>query len=293
MAIAMPHMLLSALALVLIAVLLDRSKVALTSMLLISVGTAAWLGQEWISLPNDPDEASIEVMSWNLEWGSGAARQLPTVLVSTDADIVALQELTPAALSAIESSPAVAKAFPHQILRPDSGVLGLGILSRLPMRAGNESVNPPFLTATVALDSRRTLSLLNAHPLPGMITTATPLHLPIGFDGSKRDDALRTIRKAAEGLESAGNPVVLAGDMNVASTEAAYSELVSGWLDAHVEAGIGPGWTWRPSKLSGITPGVLRIDYVLVTPDFDPISSRQDCSPPGDHCIVTVELRLR
>jgi endonuclease/exonuclease/phosphatase (EEP) superfamily protein YafD len=291
--IATPHMLLCALALSFAAVLVGRSKVALISALMIAVGTAAFLGQEWISVPSYDDEGSIEVMSWNLEFGSGAAEQLPAVLESTNADIVALQELTPEAVTAIEGSPAVTRIFPFRILKPDSRVLGLGLLSRLPMRAGADVANPPVITATLSLDDKRTLRLLNAHPLPGRITTVSPLRLPIDFDESIRDAALRTIRRVADRLASAGVPVVVAGDMNVTSTEPAYDELVAGWLDAHVEAGIGPGWTWRPSKLAGLTSGLLRIDYVLVTPDVEPVSSRQDCSRLGDHCIVTVGLRFR
>ena len=79
--------------------------------------------------------------------------------------------------------------------------------------------------------------------------------------------------------------------MNVASTEPAYDDLVAGWRDAHTEAGTGPGWTWRPSRLEALNAGLLRIDYVLVTLDVQPTSGAQDCSRPGDHCI-TVGLRL-
>ena len=289
-AIATSHLLLAGLGLGLIAIVLSRSRLALISTVAIVVATAAVLGDEWISMPVGNGPASVTVMSWNIEFGSEAVEQLPAVLLSTDADIVALQELTPDGAAAIEADPAVVTAYPHRVLRPVSGVLGLGLLSRYPMRAGTASTSPAVLSATVTLDDERTLRVLNAHPLPGRILTFA--FVPVGFVGSNRNVALGTVRRQADQLAAAGGPVIMLGDFNVAPTEPAYDQLLAAWRDAHVEAGIGPGWTWRPSTFQALRAGLLRIDYVFVTPGVKPISSRQDCSRPGDHCILTVGLQI-
>ena len=94
-AIATPHLLLIAVGLALIGVLVCRSRGALACALVVAVGAAGLMGPDWMSLPAQGDAASFVVMTWNLELGSEAAAQLPAALASTDADIVALQELTP------------------------------------------------------------------------------------------------------------------------------------------------------------------------------------------------------
>lgn len=289
-AILTPHLLLVAAVVALFAVVLTRAKLPVVTSVAVLAVMAVLLGPEWASLPAGRPAPTITVMTWNLELGSQAAERLPAVLKATEADIVALQELTPEAADAIENDPELAERFPYRLLWPDRSVLGLGLLSRLPMTAGDHGTAPPIASATVTLDGGRVLRVLNAHPLPGRIATVSVLRLPIGFDPSQRDQQLAAVRSAADELEALGDPVVLLGDLNVASTEPAYDDLLGRWRDAHAEAGTGPGWTWRPSRLEFLGIGVLRIDYVLVTPDIQPVSSVQDCSQPGDHCAVSADL---
>jgi len=75
----------------------------------------------------------------------------------------------------------------------------------------------------------------------------------------------------------------LIGDFNVTHREPAYAVLAAGLRDAHVEAGLGPGFTWRPSRVAGVPVGVLRIDYILTSPDFAIGSVGLDCTDESDH----------
>jgi endonuclease/exonuclease/phosphatase family metal-dependent hydrolase len=289
-AILTPHLLMAAAAFALLAMVLARSRLVLISSVAILTVGAVTLAPEWVSLPAGHPAPTIRVMTWNLELGSEAAERLPAVLKATEADIVALQEVTPEAATAIENDPELVDRFPHRLLWPDRGVLGLGLLSRLPMTAGDRRAVPPIAWVTVTLDDGNLLRVLNAHPLPGRIAIVSPLRLPVGFDPTERDQQLQAVRAIANELEAPGDPVVLLGDLNVASTEPAYDDIVRDWRDAHAEAGVGPGWTWRPSRLEGLGIGVLRIDFVLVTPDVRPVGIAQDCSQPGDHCAVAAGL---
>lgn len=58
-----------------------------------------------------------------------------------------------------------------------------------------------------------------------------------------------------------------------------------GLKDVHVQVGLGPGWTWRPSRLETLGLSLLRIDLMLVGPGVDPVSGGVDCSRSGDHCL--------
>ena len=86
--------------------------------------------------------------------------------------------------------------------------------------------------------------------------------------------------------------VIVLGDLNTTERERAYAGLSAGLRDAHLDAGLGPGFTWRPGPLSFLPFGMLRIDYVLSSPDLVATSSTVDCSLPSDHCRLDVELAM-
>ena len=228
-----------------------------------------------------------------MEFGSAAADDIATTLATSDADLVALQELTAEGVSAIENAPAVLARYPYRSLHPDGGVFGMGLLSRYPIVDAEALRDPSTLTARIDIGAGAPLAVTVAHPLPGRITTATPLRLPLAFDPTERDASLRVVRSRADAGAKDGAPSILLGDFNVSPSEPGFAHLIEGWRDIQREVGVGPGWTWRPSRLEGLGLGFLGIDHVLVTPDIEPESISQECSHPGDHCLVMARLRLR
>ena len=91
-------------------------------------------------------------------------------------------------------------------------------------------------------------------------------------------------------VEVAADPVGIRAT-NVAPTEPGYQVLAEGLEDVHRAVGLGPGWTWRPSRFEGLGLGLLRIDAVF-TRGLDPLTIATDCSRPGDHCLVRAELAV-
>jgi endonuclease/exonuclease/phosphatase (EEP) superfamily protein YafD len=100
------------------------------------------------------------------------------------------------------------------------------------------------------------------------------------------------IREDVDAWLAAGERVLVIGDYNVTPTEAGYARLVEGLRDAHAEAGNGSGWTWRPHRLATLRVGVIRIDYVLSSPELEPIGTELRCDVPGDHCILIADLAM-
>ena len=257
---------------------------------LIVVGVVR-LGDEWISLPApQPSGATVDVATWNLEFGAVGVETMREGLTALDVDIVAIEELTREQVAAIESDPALAARYPYRALFPaaGAGVEGIGLLSRVPLSEIESFQDPVRVSATALIDGRE-ISVLAAHPFPGRIRTVSALRLPIGFDPTVRNAELATIRDQVDGLLAAGDVIVL-GDFNTAPTEPGYRVLSDGLTDAHVAVGLGPGWSWRPSRLEFLGIGFLRIDLVLTSPDLDPVRSWVDCSRPGDHCLVGASL---
>lgn len=242
-------------------------------------------GGDWFSLPSSVDTTDdvFRTASWNLELGARAGDGAVDGISSLDVDVVVLQELGPDHARAIEASASLAERYPHRALYPDPGVMGMGLLSAWPIGRVEFAGDPSVIEAVIDLDGQP-ITVINGHPLAGRLEMIGAL--PVAFDSNHRDERLGRIRSRIDGAIGRGESVVVLGDYNVTPTEPGYLELSEGLLDAHVEVGFGPGWTWRPSRLEFAGMGVIRIDHALSSPDLAPVSINEDCGRDGDHCIV-------
>ena len=288
--IAVPHMQLTALFLVGAAwINHHHAASALAAASLLVVGGIA---SEWVSVPARSGFApDLAVLSWNLDVGAAGTADIIDALTDSDADIVALQELTYEAAAAIEADPILARRYPYRTLTPAPRFYGMGVLSKHPITFTAAYVDPIAMEAHVDVTEGASLAVINAHPPAGSITTG-PLGLALGFDASERDAALDRLRARVDRLLANASPVLVVGDYNVTPAEPAYRVLSAGLRDSHVEGAQGPGWTWRPRELEALRVGLLRIDYIFTSRDLRVIDSSVDCSKPGDHCAVHAGVEM-
>jgi endonuclease/exonuclease/phosphatase (EEP) superfamily protein YafD len=247
-------------------------------------------GELWSPEPDvATDGRELVVMSWNLELGSKAAAVSVGGIADVDADVVALQELTPAVADAIEADPRLTSRYPYRILEPRDGVDGMGLLARLPLFVRGSDTGPLQLRAGLLLEDGTIVDLLDVHPYPPRVALLGPL--PVGLDTRSRDEAIGTIASRVAALDDPALALV-AGDLNASPAEPGLEPLETSLADAHAVAGTGAGFTWRPSRLEGLGLGVLRIDHVLAGARLRPVATSVDCSLPGDHCRLIVTLRV-
>ena len=247
-------------------------------------------GAEWWSPPRAAHPGpEIAVATWNLEAGERAGADAVAMLLAHPVDLVALQELTPAIANALESDPTLAARYPYRALSPSDGVAGIGLLSTYPILSSDSMQQPVRLEARLQLADGE-LVVLGAHPFAARI--ARLAGIPSGFDPTERNAELDLIRARVAELEAMGARVLLIGDFNAAPTEPAFGRLTNGLHDAHAEAGLGPGWTWRPARFAFLGIGLLRIDLVLSTSGIRPTRTSIDCPSAGDHCLVEASLAL-
>ena len=290
--ILIPHLYILALLLLPLTVA-DRAGPLRIAMGLAFLVAAVTFGGEWISIPPEPNGGqAIVVATWNLESKSPTDSGFAAVVAGLSADVVALQELTPDMAEAFEADARIRDRFRHRVLNPGLGVTGMGLLSRFAVTDSEERTNPLGLEATLDLGDGQLMTVINAHPLPGRIETATPLRIPVGFEPASRDAALNRLALRVDQARESGHPIVLLGDLNVAPTEPAYDDIAAGLIDVHAQVGMGPGWTWRPSPLRWIPTGLLRIDYVLLADGLEPAAIWTDCAYPGDHCVLVATIML-
>ncbi len=248
-------------------------------------------GQLWSPSPAvASDDQELVVLSWNLELGSKAAVMAVDGIAAVDADLVALQELTPDVAAMLESDARIRARYPYRVLEPGEGVDGMGLLAKRPLLVRGSERDPLILRAGLLLEHGTIVDVLDVHPYPPRVGRAGPL--PIGLDTRARDDALGSIAGRLETLDDPTLALVV-GDLNTTSTEPGMAPLGSSLTDAHAVAGTGPGFSWRPSSLEALGVGILRIDHVLSGSRIQPVASSVDCSLPGDHCRLVVRLRVR
>jgi vancomycin resistance protein VanJ len=285
------HLALAAIVLVPLALLRDARalRLALAALAFVS---AVRFGDEWASLPaiRPADPATeLAILSWNLEFGARAGPGAVDGLRGLDLDVVALQEVGTDHAAAIEADADLPARFPYRQLVPREGVFGIGLLSAYPIVRSEVLDAPMSLEAVLDVDGRP-VTIITGHPLPGRIRALGLL--PVSFDPTDRDTALARFRARVDAAIGRGETVIVVGDFNTAPTEPAFERLVTGLADAHREVGIGPGWTWRPSRFEGLGVGLLRIDLALSGPGARAVSIAQNCSLPGDHCQLEARFVL-
>lgn len=273
--------------------LLPGTKSLRLAFIVLAIAAVSRFGAEWWSTPTQVTGPTVDVMTWNLEEGSRPPADTVTFLREHPARVIALEELTTDVAAAIAADPELRARYPSQALFGSDDVLGLGLLSVDPLSDVAFEHGPSRLEAVVDGPLGR-IRLLAVHPLPATIPRG-PLGLPIGFDPTTRDAALSRIRATITRAIAGDEPVLLLGDINTASTEPEFAQFTAGLRDAHAEVGIGPGWTYRPSRLEAIGIGLIRIDVVMTGPGLVPVAESIRCPAVGDHCAVwtTVERESR
>jgi endonuclease/exonuclease/phosphatase (EEP) superfamily protein YafD len=214
----------------------------------------------------------VTVNAW---FASTAHAALIDWLTRSDADIIALQEVTPQWAQALEP---LGRTYPYRKLLTRDDPYGIALLSRWPLD-DVQSVDfaddgKPSLVANVDVHGRklRVIALHTRWPVMPELQVA-------------RDQALQ--QAAALALTQPESTILL-GDLNLTPYAPAFARLVaeSGLRDAL------EGEAWRPTWQAGFWPLALPIDHVLVPPGSCVIA--HDIGPDlgSDHRPLQVTLRL-
>lgn len=235
-----------------------------------------------------PGAQRIEVMTWNLYARNTRLDDIIATLRTTEAKIVALQELSFAQAERIHHDPELRQRYPYQLLAPHERMSGVGLLSAYPFA----EVQPNALAAPrwVRLDlgGGRSITVFNTH------LTRPWFERPTGYKSARRDEQIAVLRARIAPLLDRGEHVLLLGDFNLTEREPGYKELTAGLHDTYRLVGAGHGHSWRPWPLNNWPVALLRIDYLLSSPGLVPLRANTDCTPSGsDHCRVQATFELR
>jgi len=241
----------------------------------------------WTSSPPESGADPLRVSAWNILAGEDAVARALEGISASNADLIGLQELEPQVAAALTRE---ATAFEFRGLTSVSTMSDVGLLSRHPILESQTMTDLSVLRAVVGPPAAEPIVVYVVHPPLGRIVYLG--NVPVSVDFAVRDVAIARLRARVEVDIAHERSVVVLGDFNTTERERAYAQLSAGLRDAHLDAGLGPGLTWRPDPLSFLPFGMLRIDYVLSTPDLVATSSTVDCSLRSDHCRVDVDLTM-
>lgn len=236
---------------------------------------------------------SVTAMAFNLGPDVSQPAGLTAAIAAVGADVVALEELYPAAAQAF--AVALATRYPYRILPSEPGANGL--LSRYPIR-DHESFRPAgvgraALHATLDLDGD-VAQVYVLHPEPPVIAlrprpgVVRPALYPAHLEAQLADVGARAA--------SASGPALVMGDLNMSDQSRPYVVLRSALYDAFWEAGWGLGFTFPVNRRIGPLglPGPLvRIDYIFYNDALSAAQAYVGCGGGSDHCYVVARLERR
>jgi endonuclease/exonuclease/phosphatase (EEP) superfamily protein YafD len=216
---------------------------------------------------------ALTVVTANLNYRNTDPRAFVAWLTREQADLVMLQELTPAWAAALESLP----GYPHRqfVVRPDP--YGIGVLSRWPVG--------DLVARDLARDGLPSLIGTMEAGRERLMLAVVHTHWPLLPDLMHRRD-LAVSQLAAEVRRQPG-PWIVGGDFNLTP----YSPVFQRLLEMSGLRETRPRGSWSPSWRAGFWPLGLRIDHVLVTRELCSESSEVGPEIGSDHRPVRVRLR--
>ena len=249
-----------------------------------------------LRFPATADGPTLTVMTYNVLTFNQHPAGVVAAIRLGDADVVALQELSPPMAGAIETE--LADAYPYQMLDPQAGYDGMGLISRYPLTPVDETV-PALLLGTPQLatldfeGTRVTVLHFHAHP---------PTYVSVPGEGISVSEW--EARVLVDYLARHSGPLLLPTDLNATDQGTAYRLITRTLDDAWRQAGWGPGHTYPGASQSGdgsrlrvlgvLVPNWLaRIDYVFVSEHWQTVTAHiGPWDGVSDHrpLVVTVQL---
>jgi vancomycin resistance protein VanJ len=214
----------------------------------------------------------LRVLSHNVDAANPDPEKTAQDLIDADADVVALEEITPADLKIYKAR--FAATYPHVVAR---GTVALW--SKFPVEE-SESVDVGFawtraLRAEVSTPEGK-VAFYVAH-LASVRVGAS------GFTSNQRNDTIKQLGQQIAAEKLVG--VVVMGDFNGTANDRSLAPLTTGLRSAQGAAGHGFGFTW-PAKFP-----MARIDHIMVR-GVTPTKAWVLPSTGSDHRPVVAEIRI-
>ena len=229
----------------------------------------------------------LSLLTYNVNWGGVGADEVAAILKDSDADILCLQETTPAWEKYLRQQ--IGSRFKFAAFRDSAGRMGGGFafFSKVPARevAYVRSETGWFDGWIVQFETALgPLQVLNVHLRPPVSDRGGWVS---GYLGT-RDDRLREIEKFYQHIKP-NVPLIVAGDFNDSENSPAIEWLKKRGLSNALPQfdSSSPTWQW---KYRGIQLR-RRMDHIMYSPELHCASARVFPDGPSDHFPVMAIFR--
>ena len=257
-------------------------------------------GGRFIGSETDAPVDAITVLSWNIGPRRDEADAVADLIINSNADVVALQEVGPETATVLARD--LRAAYPYSsVFDQPGGVAGQAVFSRFPITDEdywrNTTWPNPLGHQRVSISIGGVdWTLFNVHPSPPLASISS-----LSFDSRQRDYEIQDTLQRASAYPQ---PVIIAGDLNLPDTTTPYRSIRdAGYQDTFDERGFGMGWTWPNyppgsigllATIDELVPiSLLRLDYIFASPGVIVYRSQTTPSGRSDHHGVLSTIRYR
>ena len=237
-----------------------------------------------VSREAPPGAPVLRVMTWNVNFGLGADAEALEALAAPDADVIFLQETTPAWEAPVRRH--LGERWPHQAWLHGPAAGGMAVLSKRPLEARKVENPGRWFPA---------LRVVTHTPVGRVQALAVHLHPPVTEDGSwvrgylggSSDARLAEMDHFLTALEP-GLPTLVVGDFNEGTSGAAVKRLEERGLRTALPEFAPKAKTWHwpvgPLVLSA------QLDHLAYDVSLEPLEAHVERTGRSDHLPVVVDL---
>lgn len=230
--------------------------------------------------PESPTGPHVKVLTFNVNYGGPAPGLALEAIAGEDADLVCLQETTPAWEAFLR--PRLKDRYPHADFHHSGGAGGLALFSKHPFR--RNAVLPSavgwFPTGVYTVETPAgPLQVFNVHLHPAVNEKGS--FTPYAYLSSAPEARLRETREIHRHVDPA-LPVLWAGDFNEGDSGDSIGWLAERGLKDALPEFDATTKTWRWTTSVGITVK-HRLDHLLYSPGLRCLEARVLQKGASDH----------
>jgi endonuclease/exonuclease/phosphatase (EEP) superfamily protein YafD len=226
-----------------------------------------------------PDTFHVRLLNANVYAGNEDPGRYAQEILRSGADIVFLQEATPAFLAELDRTGAIGE-LPHRVVVRRTDPFAAVVASRWPLLAQD----------VVEVDGRPVLVRATVD-IAGVALRLFSVHVVAPFGGNRLAWS-RELRAVGDAFQAEPGPVLVAGDFNATWGNREFRRLLdAGLTDGAAARGRSFQMTWPRDR--ALVPPLARIDHVLTSPGLTVTGIWTVRGPGSDHRPVMAVIAVR
>lgn len=227
----------------------------------------------------------VTLLTYNVQRRNTDFESIEQILRSQDADIVAMQEVTPEMRNYFDEN--LSDLYPFQVASANERTEHTQvILSKWSIDVQGQR---RFMRGVIEIGETGAELIVYSVQLSNPLTDDGE-----GFDDNTRSQQGEIVRRMAADEE--GMPLVILGDFNMSDATNEYREFTTNYVDAfrYTERGFGatfPNWRYTNPSFNFMPP-LIRLDYAFVSLNIDPADARVIQEGNSDHYPLWVKIRV-